>query len=73
MEPFYHKLAEVMEVDEIQAEDDLKSFPEWDSLTVLSVIAMIGSDYRVNLSARDLKSIETARSLYELIGRLKEN
>ena len=68
-ESFYHKLAEILEVDEVQADDVLRDFPEWDSLTVLSVIAMVHTDHGVSLSAEDLRQADTAQALYELTDR----
>ena len=51
MDDFYQKIAEILEVDAVNASDVLADFPEWDSLSVLSAIAMIGKDYGVNLMA----------------------
>ncbi len=68
MQDFLKELADVLEVDEVKDSDVLEAFPEWDSLTALSVIAMIDARYRVNLTAAELKRVDTARSLYELIG-----
>lgn len=67
MEDFYTKLADILEVDGVSGSDVLEDLPEWDSLSVLSVIAMIDSGYGVNLNARDLKQVGTAQNLYELI------
>jgi len=67
MEEFYGKLAEILEVDEVNGSDVLEDLPEWDSLSVLSVIAMIDCGYGINLNARDFKQVGTAQSLYELI------
>ena len=73
MEEFYEKLSEIMELDEIKATDILEDFDEWDSLTVLSVIAMIDAQYDVNLTSADLKGIATPQALYELIGKKRGN
>lgn len=63
MENFYIKLADFLEVDTVQPDDVLNDFETWDSLTVLSVIAMIDSDYGVNMNAEDFKEIKTAEDL----------
>ena len=47
--------------------DVLADFAEWDSLSVLSVIAMVGSDYSVNLTAANLRGIATAQALRDLV------
>lgn len=67
MNEFLAKLAEILEVDSVLPESVLADYPEWDSLSVLSVIAMIDARHRVNLLATDLKEIATAGALYELV------
>ena len=67
MEEFYKRVAEILEVEEVKGSDVLESFPEWDSLSMLSVIAMVGSNYGVNLTARDVRSVATAEGLHDLV------
>lgn len=69
MEPFYTELAEIMEVDAVQADSVLRDFEEWDSLTVLSVISLMHSRYGVTVSAAELRQADTAHALYELTDR----
>lgn len=64
---FYERLAEVLEEDAVRPEDVLTSFEQWDSLTALSVVAMIGEHYSVNLSAEDLVVARTASALEALV------
>ena len=42
-----------------------KELPEWDSLAVLTVIAMLESEYGVRLNGRDLKAAERVGELFE--------
>ena len=63
MENFYVELAEILEVDELKPDDVLQDFENWDSLTVLSVLAMLDADYGVNLTAGHLRQIKTAAEL----------
>jgi acyl carrier protein len=67
MEDFLNKLAEILEVDQVKASDQLTAFPEWDSLSVLSAISMILFDYRVTLTAAELRAVPTAEALYNLV------
>jgi acyl carrier protein len=67
MNEFLEKLAVILEVDEVNGEDDLRAFPQWDSLTVLSVIAMLDADYGVNLRAADLQEAASAGVLWKLV------
>lgn len=63
MSDFYVKLAEILEVDSVRPEHVLQDFENWDSLTVLSVLAMLDSTYGVNLTAGDLRQMTTAGDL----------
>ena len=67
MERFYERLAEVLEEDAVKPDDVLASFEQWDSLTALSVVAMIEENYSVNLSAEELASAPTASALEALV------
>ena len=73
MEEIYGKLADILQVDEVKPTDILASFEEWDSLSVLSVVAMVDADYGVILSAPELLSVSTAQGLVELIAQKRGN
>jgi acyl carrier protein len=67
MEQFYERLAVVLEEDAVKPDDVLTSFEQWDSLTALSVVAMIEENYSVNLSAEELAGAGTAGALEALV------
>ena len=67
MNEFLKKIAAILEVAEVKETDELKAFPQWDSLSVLSVIAMLDASYHLNLHATDLESIRTAGDLWNLV------
>lgn len=67
MDRFYERLAEVLEEDKVGPDDVLASFEQWDSLTALSVVAMIDEHYSVNISAEDLAGTRTAGALEALV------
>jgi acyl carrier protein len=67
MEEFLQRLAEILELDEVQGSTVLQDLAEWDSLSALSVIAMLDADYGVQLAANDLKGLATAEGLYDLV------
>lgn len=73
MEHFLTNLRDILEVDELRPSDVLQHFPEWDSLSVLSSISMIFSDYGVTLSAAELRRISTAEDLYRLVEAKRAN
>jgi len=63
-EEFCEKLAYILEEDEVKLENVLKDFEEWDSLSVLSIIAMFGSDYGVTIFAKDIMKLTTVKDLF---------
>jgi acyl carrier protein len=67
MEEFLQSLAEILEVDAVQGSSVLQDFAEWDSLSALSVISMLDAGYGVQLTANDLKNLDTAQGLYDLV------
>jgi acyl carrier protein len=64
---FYVKLAEILEVDEVKEDSQLGNFPAWDSLGVLASIAMVDSQYGVNLTAMDLVGVKTIGDFARLV------
>jgi len=66
MEQFKSELAEILEVDSVEMTQELESFECWDSLTILSIIALSSETYNVTLSAADVKNAKTVGGLYEL-------
>lgn len=73
MQEFLKKIAEILEEDEIKETDQLKSYPQWDSLSVLSVIAMLDAGYGVNLRAQEFENINTAGDLWNLVQARKRS
>jgi acyl carrier protein len=73
MNDFLKKLAEILEVPEMKETDQLKDFPQWDSLSVLSVIAMLDANYGVNLRAADFETVNSAADLWKLVQAQKRS
>jgi acyl carrier protein len=67
MNEFLKQVAGILEVEEIKETDELKAFAQWDSLSVLSVIAMLDASYGVNLQAADFGKVKTAGELWNLV------
>ena len=67
MENFSLELAEILEVDTVEMDQELASFECWDSLTILSIIAFASDKYSVTLSAADVNNAKTIGGLKELI------
>lgn len=67
MDDFLEQIAELLEEDNVLAEDKLTDFEAWDSLTQLSIIALVSEKYGVTLSAAELRDAETIVGLQSLI------
>ena len=67
MDNFLNQMAEIMEVDSLNPNDELASFEAWDSLTTLSIIALSDSEYNVSLTNLEIANSTTIDGLYKLI------
>ncbi|MFT4847599.1 MAG: acyl carrier protein [Sediminicola sp.] len=61
------QIAEILEVDDVTINEELNNFDEWDSLTALSIIALVDSDYNKRLSNIQLKGFVTIGDLVAFI------
>jgi acyl carrier protein len=59
---------EISSVDNLTEETVLKGLEEYNSLFVLSIIAFIDENFDMQLSAEQLLSVTSIRSLMDLIG-----
>ena len=73
MNEFLKQIATILEVEAVQETDELKAFPQWDSLAVLSVIAMLDSNYGVNLQAADFGPVKSAADLWNVVQSKKNS
>jgi len=64
---FYTEMAEILEVDEVAPNAVLHDFDNWDSLTALSIMAMLDEEYGVNISTTELNLIVTIEELENLV------
>jgi acyl carrier protein len=67
MKEFLSKIASILEVEKVSESDEFKSFPQWDSLSVLSVIALLDANYGINLRAADFGTIKSIGDLWKLV------
>lgn len=72
MEKFKGIMAEVLEVDSIEMTDELTAFDSWDSLTILSIIAVVSDEYHVELTREEIENSLTISGLKELIENKQE-
>jgi acyl carrier protein len=54
MNELLEKIAEILEVEDLDVNKKFKDFDEWDSLCALSIIAMLDSDYGISMKYKDI-------------------
>jgi acyl carrier protein len=64
---FFDRAAEVLDLDTTDDDTAFRDCEEWDSLTALSLVAMIDKHYKVTISATDLKESGTVGDLRRLV------
>lgn len=66
MGKFIELFAEAIErEDEIKMQDEFREYPEWSSITYLSVIAMMDEEYGVQIEEVEFKKLRTVQALYD--------
>jgi len=51
----------------INADTNFRDLDEWDSLTSLSVIAMVDEEYNVKLTGDDFRNSTTIQDLFDIV------
>ena len=69
MKEFIEKFAEAvdMEVTGLTPETEFRTLEEWDSLSYLSVIAMMDEEYECQIETAEFKQLKTLAALAEYI------
>lgn len=67
MEELIEKLAEILEVDEIDINKKFTDYEEWDSLCGLSVIAMLDSDYGMTMKNKEILEFNSIKDFCEAV------
>ena len=66
MEKFIELFTEAIErEDEIKMQDEFREYPEWSSITYLSVIAMMDEEYGVQIEEAEFKKLRTVQALFD--------
>lgn len=55
MEELIIKLSEILEVEELDLNKKFQDYEEWDSLSALTIIALLDSDYHIAMKGSDLR------------------
>ena len=67
MEELLEKLADILEVEEVDVNKKFTDDEEWDSLCGLSVIAMLDSDYKMTMKNKDILEFKTIKDFCEAV------
>ena len=67
MNEFLKEMADILDEESVSASDRLEDFGAWDSLAVLSVVAMADARYRVSLTAQQVRAVATIDELHALL------
>jgi acyl carrier protein len=65
MEKFKELMAEILEVDEVDMDQELISFDCWDSLTILSIIAMLDESFGEKSTSEKISKCNTIGDIYK--------
>ena len=65
---FLQQFAEALgRSEEICMTDEFRSYQEWDSLAILSLLASIDEEYSVNINSPQLEKMKTVGDVYKFI------
>ena len=67
MEELVQKLADILEVDELDINKKFTDYEEWDSLCGLSVIAMLDSDYGMTMKNKEILEFNSIKDFCEAV------
>ena len=74
LQDFIEKLRDQFEdtaPEEITDETYFQELDEWSSLTALSIIAMVKTEYERNITGKEIRSCETVEDLFNFIQKLE--
>ena len=67
MQSFLEKMADILDEEIIKKEDILADFDEYDSLSILTIISYVGSEFNKTISAKEIRECISVEDLYDLI------
>ncbi len=56
MKELVQKIAEILEVENVDITKKFSDYEEWDSLSALSILAMLDSDYKKAMKVADIRN-----------------
>lgn len=74
MNDFLEMIADLVETDEaLTADTEYASLENWDSLTIISLLATVNIDYNKTLRMADFKKTKTLGDIYAIIEQAPED
>ncbi len=69
-EDFLQELVDSMEMSGVVLQEDtvFKELPDFDSMSVMSIVALVDEKFAKRLSAEQLSTMKTVKNLMELVG-----
>ncbi len=67
MEILTEQILEIFEVDSISQDDVLRDLELWDSLSVISLLAVLDETYGINIEATELVDVITVADLFSFV------
>ena len=69
MELFLKLFEETLELTPgvLKQKTKFRDLPEWDSLSVLSILAMINSEFDITFSRKEFSSLNTIKQVYDFV------
>lgn len=72
MEELIQKLADLLEVENLDITKKFSDYDEWDSLAGLSLIALLDSDYNITMNGKEVASFDSIEAFCkEVLSRKK--
>lgn len=59
MEELIAKLADILEIEDLDITKKFADYDEWDSLAGLSVLALLDSDYNTTMSGKEVAAFDS--------------
>ncbi len=67
MEILTEQMLEIFEIDEIRSDLVLRDLELWDSLSVISLLAVLDESYGINIEATEIADINTVADLFAFV------
>ncbi len=67
MNELIEKLAEILEIEEVDVNKKFTDYEEWDSLAGLSLIAMLDADYGIAMNNKEILEFNSIKDFCEAV------